>query len=859
MNDNAIQALLQFVNGDWRGSRIQHFCRGRDCCRDLAHAKEQVFAALCGVDVTHADESKLPSVDDWGSCGHSAATALFGFGCHRVLPRLVEHSIPHYRRNIQVNDHADGATLYRAKLTKKLNRVKWWISDDGALVSLLAYGLCGPHFEKLMKTLDKIDQVPFGIFVLFDRKTNPFVQARQGLTRLLESSREPLHALQGFTTGVLGGKAALDFDHGRAFVLKVRLEFNRVCLDMQLQISWRFKMFDLDPFQNFACIAPQISERDAFASLQATFSGHSCCQFRGSTQKIVNVFAGDARRALTDECFRWSLQSAAYSFRFTNMCMERSLAQAAKADDHRVSPYAERACCNPLLSEVLHDHLNIPGRRDPRVTVRAELQERGMPINAGGRAVTADYKREGVPGFAMFKREKGVGMGKMKQAEYYAWMRELGKEYAALDLDRQKEFDAARRLFVSKARRDAEDKAEIEKQQAGVDRARTGLLQSVVSELGSCKEPFPKACFQAVVAREVQASLGTPIEHLNPDELGFTRYAPLLRGKLMDRLWQADLHDIAEDEVFDYGCPCTLAHPGLCKTDIGPAKMQRIFQACKHFHEYIRMVEMNSVIRILCSNTDGVALSYVGALVHFRGSNPKFAALAALADVPLGIPGLMEYAISEFGTIIFELDVTIIGGLFFRTDVARISVQTLLQDESKCGDHILPQPMQFAKASKVEIWPEQLAKASAEAASAGGHGGPTLAKVLKASRALLVSEESKPPPAKRRCGAEPAAPVAPEFGAEAASGGGAADSDEDDVRSLSPSGDEAPQPPARLAAHLFFSHPFDKKYLLAFPLLLTYSVSTNKSTLVLFRVYLRTFMHFVRRVNGAVLHPLLVP
>ena len=154
----ALKCLFQFLNGDWREGRITHFCSGRDCCLDLNHCKQQVYGALLGVDVTFSDETNMPSVDDWGSCGASASRALFGYGCHRVLPRMVERAFPNYRRTVEVDDNSDGATLYRAKLTKKMNRVKWWVSNREAQSSIIAYGLCGAHIECLIKRLDSIDQ-----------------------------------------------------------------------------------------------------------------------------------------------------------------------------------------------------------------------------------------------------------------------------------------------------------------------------------------------------------------------------------------------------------------------------------------------------------------------------------------------------------------------------------------------------------------------------------------------------------------------------------------------------------------------------------------------------------------------------
>jgi hypothetical protein len=107
----------------------------------------------------------------------------------------------------------------------------------------------------------------------------------------------------------------------------------------------------------------------------------------------------------------------------------------------------------------------------------------------------------------------------------------------------------------------------------------------------------------------------------------------------------------------------------------------------------------------------------------------------------------MEYDRTTFGTLIFELDVSIIGSIFAHMDVVKISVQILPQvlGGSKHGDHIMLDVM--AKPPLVEVWPEKPAAMAGKQQSTGTC--LTKAQVLKASRKLLGEEQ---PPAKRRCG-----------------------------------------------------------------------------------------------------------
>ena len=70
-----------------------------------------------------------------------------------------------------------------------------------------------------------------------------------------------------------------------------------------------------------------------------------------------------------------------------------------------------------------------------------------------------------------------------------------------------------------------------------------------------------------------------------------------------------------------------MALPGLCATRLGEAKMARIWEACKQFRDHARAsVEMNSVVRLVCTNADDVHSAYVGVLAHYRGSGPRLAA-----------------------------------------------------------------------------------------------------------------------------------------------------------------------------------------------------------------------------------------
>ena len=283
LDDHPVKPVRQFLNGDWRRDRIVHYCLGSDCCRDLEHAKTNVYAALLGSDVTFSDETKIPSIDNWGTCGASSGRALFGFACHRVLPRMVQLAFPHFERNIEHGDDVDAATIIRAKTVKKANRVKAWIEDSDALLHLLAYSINGVHVERLMKSLDAKDQVPFGVYALFRQDTNPFIIARTALAKELQHSLNPDSTLHSFVSSMLGGGQALvRSEVGRARLAAAHAAFKKANLDIGAQVWWRFLLYELEPISFLCATAPRVDDRSAFARYEAAFGRRSCCNFKGT-------------------------------------------------------------------------------------------------------------------------------------------------------------------------------------------------------------------------------------------------------------------------------------------------------------------------------------------------------------------------------------------------------------------------------------------------------------------------------------------------------------------------------------------------------------------------------------------------
>ena len=231
------------------------------------------------------------------------------------------------------------------------------------------------------------------------------------------------------------------------------------------------------------------------------------------------------------------------------MRMERAIAGAGRSDRNTEAPFAERICSNTVLSEILHEHLSLPGRTNPCVTSRKQLRDAKVPIRAARREATATHKREGIPAFVMFKREKERGRERTTRSRYREWLADIAKEFADLDPDRREAYEAAGRVFVQRAKREADEMADVQSQQAAIDAARAGMVRSVVSEQGTDKQPFPTEAFLREAGAYVRASQDD-VQDAVPRDFGFTRYAPLVREKLLGRIWQEDLHHIGNDEAY---------------------------------------------------------------------------------------------------------------------------------------------------------------------------------------------------------------------------------------------------------------------------------------------------------------------
>ncbi len=66
-NNDLCQRILQKFNTWWYLKRVGHVCSGTTCCESPETCAEEMFALMCEVDLLLANDTRQPSIDDFGS------------------------------------------------------------------------------------------------------------------------------------------------------------------------------------------------------------------------------------------------------------------------------------------------------------------------------------------------------------------------------------------------------------------------------------------------------------------------------------------------------------------------------------------------------------------------------------------------------------------------------------------------------------------------------------------------------------------------------------------------------------------------------------------------------------------------
>eukprot|EP00959_Pyramimonas_sp_CCMP1952_P336025 7036013-Pyramimonas_sp.AAC.1 len=75
------RAAAVFLNGDWRQSRIQHYCRG--CCTNRAASEDKAIVKV--LDLLDHEMPPIPALSRWGKQQPAAAYWYLGIRCHNIF------------------------------------------------------------------------------------------------------------------------------------------------------------------------------------------------------------------------------------------------------------------------------------------------------------------------------------------------------------------------------------------------------------------------------------------------------------------------------------------------------------------------------------------------------------------------------------------------------------------------------------------------------------------------------------------------------------------------------------------------------------------------------------------------------
>ena len=121
--------FLQAWNGSWDHPIPIHHCSG--CCDSIEATREWMFSSAIKINLLMPSDVRLPSADDWGSCGQHAALCSLGILCHNILGYCFEVGCPSWSElgSIEIEGQDEVAEI-RRKIQKKAYRSNCVLTDN---------------------------------------------------------------------------------------------------------------------------------------------------------------------------------------------------------------------------------------------------------------------------------------------------------------------------------------------------------------------------------------------------------------------------------------------------------------------------------------------------------------------------------------------------------------------------------------------------------------------------------------------------------------------------------------------------------------------------------------------------------
>ena len=174
---DAAHHFLSVWNGDWTNTLPIHHCQG--CCQNATDAAELLFAAAVALNIWLSSDVRLPSVDDWGSCGESSGRISLGMMAHDILGQYFNYGCLSWAQigDLDLEQEHEGEENdidhVRRKIQKKCWRSQCVLKDSKQRRRMLSLSWLGAPLEALILTLQTLDWKKNGLYWIFRLPVTP--------------------------------------------------------------------------------------------------------------------------------------------------------------------------------------------------------------------------------------------------------------------------------------------------------------------------------------------------------------------------------------------------------------------------------------------------------------------------------------------------------------------------------------------------------------------------------------------------------------------------------------------------------------------------------------------------------------
>ena len=161
----AAEEFLRVWNSDWTSLVPLHVCTG--CCESREQAVDLMLSTTCQLNLLQASDCRLPSTDDWRTCGEACGRSSLGMLCNDLLGVVFAAGCPSWNEIGEMDlgnaDDAEEGRDVRAKIQKKAWRSRCVLRESVQRRKILLLCWLGGPVEDLMSQLQWLDRAKQGL------------------------------------------------------------------------------------------------------------------------------------------------------------------------------------------------------------------------------------------------------------------------------------------------------------------------------------------------------------------------------------------------------------------------------------------------------------------------------------------------------------------------------------------------------------------------------------------------------------------------------------------------------------------------------------------------------------------------